>query len=262
VFEERIYRGPIILRWFDVLANTGQPDDRSVTDSSVALGRDQLISLFGRWVLPNDGFEVYFEWLRASMPVSFRDFLTDPSHSRGYTVGLQWLAPADSRGRAIRLQGEVTNLEQDASFRYRPIGSIYTSRVVPQGYTQRGQSLGAAIGPGSSSQFLAADYVGRRWSLGMFGERIRWNEDAHELTPYPDFKGWCESDVSVIGGLRSRWISGLGAITASVSTTHRYNVFFQMFAACPLMKTDPGKVVDLRNAALNITFEPLVSRLW
>jgi hypothetical protein len=165
VFEERIYRGPIILRWFDVLANTGQPDDRSVTDSSVALGRDQLISLFGRWVLPNDGFEVYFEWLRASMPVSFRDFLTDPSHSRGYTVGLQWLAPADSRGRAIRLQGEVTNLEQDASFRYRPIGSIYTSRVVPQGYTQRGQSLGAAIGPGSSSQFLAADYVGRRWSL-------------------------------------------------------------------------------------------------
>ena len=262
VFEERVYRGPIFLRWFDVFANIGQPDDKPVTDSSAKLGRDQLLSVFGRWVLPNDGFEVYFEWLRASMPMSLRDFLVDPSHSRGYTVGLQWLAPPNAHGGAVRLQGEVTTLEQDESFRYRPIGSIYTSRVVPQGYTQRGQSLGAAIGPGSSSQFLAADYVAPRWSLGVFGERIRWNEDAHSLTPYPSFKGWCESDVSLIGGLRGRWLGNFGAFNASVSTTHRYNVFFQMFAACPFNPTDPGKVVDVHNASLTLSFEPLVRRVW
>jgi hypothetical protein len=160
------------------------------------------------------------------------------------------------------LQGEVTNLEQDGSFRYRPIGSIYTSRVVPQGYTERGQPLGAAIGPGSSSQFLATDYVTSYGSLGIYGQRIRWNEDARELAPYPDYKGWCESDVSVVGGLRGRWMSGLGAVSASMSTTHRYNVFFQMFAACPFPPNDPGKVVDLRNATLSISFEPLVRRLW
>jgi hypothetical protein len=262
VFEERVYRGPLLLRWLDVFSNVGQPDDKPVTDSTATLGRDQLMSLFCRWVFPNDGFEAYFEWLRASMPVSLRDFLTDPSHSRGYTVGLQWLAAENSRGGALRLQAEVTNLEQDASFRYRAIGSIYTSRVVPQGYTLRGQSLGAAIGPGSSSQWLSTDYVARDWSLGVFGERIRWNEDGHALTPYPSFKGWCESDVSLVGGLRGRWIGGLGAINASIATTHRYNVFFQMFAACPRMTTDPGRVVDLRNATLNVSFEPLVRRVW
>src|SRR5205823_3468965 len=238
------------------------PDDRSMSDSTPRLGRDQLVSLFGRWVLPNDGFEFYFEWLRASMPVSLRDFLTDPSHSRGYTVGLQWLAPTNRRGGALRLQGEATNLEQDASFRYRPIGSIYASRVVPQGYTLRGQPLGAAIGPGSSSQWLATDYVAPRWSLGIYGERIRWNEDAHALTQYPSYKGWCESDVSLIGGLRGRWIGNLGAVSASASTAHRYNVFFQMFAACPYNRTDPGRVVDLRNSTLTLSFEPLLRRLW
>lgn len=262
IFEERVYRGPIAVRWFDLFRDVGQPNDLPVTDSTARLGRDQLLSVFGRWVLPNDGFEVYAEWLRATMPKSFRDFLTDPSHSRGYTLGLQWLSSPNARGGAMRIQGEVTNLEQDASFRYRPIGSIYTSRVVPQGYTQRGQALGAAIGPGSSSQWLATDYVAPAWSLGIFGQRIRWNEDAHGLTPYPNFKGWCESDVSLIGGLRGRWLGKLGAISSSLSTSRRYNVFFQMFAACPLMPTDPGRVVDLHNSTLTLSFEPLVRRFW
>src|SRR6185369_13523736 len=119
-------------------------------------------------------------------------------------------SPPGSHGGAIRLHGEVTNLEQNTNYRYRPVGSIYTSRVVPQGYTQLGQSLGAAIGPGSSSQSVAGDYVHARWSLGIVGQRIRWNEDAHAQTPYPDFKGWCESDVSLIAGIRARWIGGLG----------------------------------------------------
>ncbi|HKO13742.1 MAG TPA: capsule assembly Wzi family protein [Acidobacteriaceae bacterium] len=261
VYAPRIYRGPILMRWFDVFANTGQPDDRPASDSTARLGRDQLVSIFGRWVLPDDGFEVYFEWLRATMPVSLRDFLVDPSHSRGYTVGLQWLGPPNSRGGAVRLQGEATNLEQDPSFRYRPIGSIYTSRVVPQGYTQRGQSLGAAIGPGSSSQWLAADYVATSWSLGVFAQRIRWNEDAHAQTPYPDFKGWCENDVTLLSGVRARWENRLSAVSASLSSGRRYNVFFQSFAACPLVPTDPGRVVNLQNVTLRLSLEPLVRRL-
>jgi hypothetical protein len=263
VFEERIYRGPLAFRWFDLFRGVGQPNDLPVTDSAAKLGRDQLVSLFGRWAFPNDGFELYAEWLRATMPVSLRDFLTDPSHSRGYTVGVQWLAPANRWNGAMRIQAEITNLEQDASFRYRPIGSIYTSRVVPQGYTEYGQPIGAAIGPGSSSQWLATDYVAPGWSLGVFGERIRWNEDAHALTPYPDYKGWCESDVSMIGGLRARWLGKLGAVSSSLTTSRRYNVFFQMFAACPYQPAiDPGKVVDIHNSTLTLTFEPLVRRLW
>jgi hypothetical protein len=97
----------------------------------------------------------------------------------------------------------------------------------------------------------------------VFGERIRWNEDAHALTPYPSFKGWCESDVSLIGGLRGRWLGKFGAISSSIATSRRYNVFFQMFAACPYQPgQDPGRVVDLRNSTLMLSFEPLVRRSW
>lgn len=253
VYAPLIYRGPLAVRALDVFANTGQPDDRPLSDSSAVLGRDQLLSLFGRWVLPADGFEAYFEWIRATMPVSLRDFLTDPGHSRGYTIGLQWLGSPNARGGALRIRGEATNLEQDPSYRYRPLGSIYTSRVVPQGYTQRGQTIGAAIGQGASSQSLAVDYLAPKWSGGVFAGRIRWNEDAHALTPFPAYKGWCEHDVSVYGGARGSWISSRAVIGASFNIGIRDNLFYQNPGGCPLT----GGQVDVRNLSLRFTVEPL-----
>jgi len=253
VYAPLIYRAPLPLRWLDVFKDVGQPNDRPTDDTSAVLGRDQLFSLFGRWVFPSDGFEAYFEWIRATLPVSLRDFLVDPDHSRGYTVGLQWLGRANMSGGALRLQGEVTNLEKDPSFRYRPLGSIYTSRVVPQGYTQRGQSLGAAIGQGASSQWLAADYVAPAWNVGVFGTRIRWNDDAHTITPYPDYKGWCEHDVSLVGGFRGQWLSDVGIFAASFSGGPRYNLFYQNPGGCPLT---PGQI-DVWNTTLRISFEPV-----
>jgi hypothetical protein len=253
VYAPLIYRTPLPLRWLDVFKDVGQPNDRPPDDTTAVLGRDQLFSLFGRWVFPADGFEAYFEWIRATLPVSIRDFLVDPSHSRGYTVGLQWLSSANRWGAAMRIQGEVTNLEKDPSFRDRPLGSIYTSRVVPQGYTQRGQPLGAAIGQGASSQWLAADYVAPLWSLGVFGTRIRWNDDAHTITPYPDYKGWCEHDVSLISGVRGQWLSHFGILGASFSGGPRYNLFYQNPGGCPLT---PGQV-DIWYTTFRISFEPL-----
>jgi hypothetical protein len=36
-----------------------------------------------------------------------------------------------------------------------------------------------------------------------------------------------------------------------------------MFAACPYKPAeDPGKVVDVRNATVQVNFEPLVGRVW
>ena len=51
--------------------------------------------------------------------------------------------------------------------------------MVPQGHTNRGQLLGAAIGPGSDAQYLAADLLFDRRTLGVYLERIRRDEDAY-----------------------------------------------------------------------------------
>jgi hypothetical protein len=48
----------------------------------------------------------------------------------------------------------------------------------PRGFTSRGQPLGAAVGPGSQSQWAALDYVAPRWQAGLFAQRVRHQNDA------------------------------------------------------------------------------------
>ena len=217
---------------------------------------EQIISLFGRWVMPESGLETYFEWGRTEFPKSLRDFLVYPNHTQGYTLGLQWSTPAFQQGGRARIQAEVTNLEQSSTFRDRPIGSWYTSRRVVQGYTNQGQVLGAAIGPGSSSQWLAWDYLAPTWSSGVYAGRIRWNEDMRSVFNWPFYLEACNHDVSVYLGARAAKHTRLGFISADLALMNRLNAFFQKQSAC----TDDNSQRDIRNHALTITFAPLRDR--
>src|SRR4029077_8440554 len=157
--------------WFDVLArtNVGKRGPLVPHRDSILTpgGKDQILSLFSRWVLPADGVEVYVEWARRMLGANLRDFLIAPNHTQGYTLGAQWLAPPWRSG-SFRIQTEVTQLEQSATFRDEAVGSWYTSRRVVQGYTNRGEVIGASIGPGSSGQWLALDYLKTRWRVRHF----------------------------------------------------------------------------------------------
>ena len=243
-----------------VFADVGQPNAVPLVGSERVLGRDQLLSLFFRWVLPEDHFELYGEWGRVEFPVSLRDFLVQPNHTQAYTLGLQWLGePIVLNGR-LRAQGEVTYLEQSATYRFRPLGSWYTSRAVPQGYTNDGQVLGAAIGPGSSSQFVGLDFVAPRWQVGTYLTRIRWLEDARsQQDPYlPTLTGehgTCEHDVSLLSGIRSAAMTPLGAIQADYSTGWRLNVFFENPGPCYSRVIHAGR--DVRNKSLSLTLTPI-----
>ena len=158
--------GDVAGHLFDFLRNTGHPNARSVDDGTPEPGQDQLFSLFARWAVPSYGLESYVEWGRAEFPVSLRDFLDMPNHTRGYTAGLQWARAVGSNSH-VRLQGgEVTNVEQSSTWQFRPIGSFYTSRAVYQGYTNMGQLMATGIGPGSSAQWVAADYYRGPWQFG------------------------------------------------------------------------------------------------
>jgi hypothetical protein len=217
--------------------------------------RDQLFSLFFRWVFPADGFEVYAEWGRAEQPLSLSDFLLSPNHSQGYTLGLQWvgreIAPWRGwlRGR-VRVQGEFTFLEQSTTFRFRPIGTWYTSPRVIQGYTHEGQSLGAAIGPGGSGQYVAVDYLAPSWQAGVFAERIRSMEDAHSVDPG---SSWCNHDVSFLPGASMALRTPLGAIEVRYSSGWRMSTYFLAMAGfrCP-----GGPTLDVRSNSLSLGFSP------
>lgn len=237
-------------RLFDAFAATGRPNNHQLADSSLTpAGRDQLYSLFGRWVFPDDGFETWVEWARTEFPLSLRDLFVAPNHSQGYTLGLQWTRPTPWRDANVRIQGEVTTVERSATFRDRPVGSFYTSRRVIQGYTQRGEVLGAAIGPGASSQWLGADYMQPNWSFGVFAGRIRWNEDIHSTYSFPSYQGYCIHDVSVFPGARGSASSRFGYISADITYGNRLNAFFQEQSGCIVRNS----TMDIRNRTITIT---------
>jgi hypothetical protein len=242
--------GPIPWRWLDVFART----HRDVPDTA-STQRDQLFSLFARWVFPATGAEVYGEWARTQLRLNLRDFLIAPNHTQGYTLGLQW-GGGNWREGSFRVQTEITQLEQSATFRDGPLGSWYTSARVIQGYTNKGQVLGASIGPGASSQWLAVDYLKPAWRLGAFVGRIRWNQDVHNHAGLPLYVGYCSQDVSVYPGLRGAGGGSFGSITAELSAQNRWTPFFQNGGGCP----NNGRRLDIKNTSLSITLVPFGRR--
>ncbi|MDQ3606062.1 MAG: capsule assembly Wzi family protein, partial [Gemmatimonadota bacterium] len=117
---------------FDVFRSVGRPNAPAAGDSGAVGGRDQLFSLFGRWVFPESGLESYVEWARFEQPASLRELLADPGHTQGYTVGLQWARPVSSSS-VLRLQSEATYLEPGSPPAQQPLISSYASTAVPQG---------------------------------------------------------------------------------------------------------------------------------
>lgn len=206
----------IALKSFDAVLRNG----RSASGDSV----EQLTSVFGRWRMPTRNAEVYGEWSRMVLPASFRSFLQMPQFAQGFTVGAQWLPQISGRDH-LRIQLEFTNLEQSTTSSSADTMSFYTSTTVAHGFTQRGQIIGAAIGSGSQSQWLAFDWLRQTRSVGLFLARIRWNTDAYYLQP--NRVSSSSYDVSVFGGVRGTTQLTGRDVAIEVTRQRRLNFLFQ-----------------------------------
>ncbi len=236
---------------FDAFRSVGRPNERPADDLLREPGADQLFSLFGRWVFPAAGLEAYAEWARYQQPASLRELLVIPHHTQGYTLGAQWALELENDAVA-RLQGELTFLEPSSDTGERREIGWYTSRPVRQGYTHKGQVIGAAIGPGSSSQWLAADFLpASRWQIGAFAGRIRWDNYAFYFNS--GFSPFFAHDVSLYGGLRGGCRIGDFEISAEIATESRMNYLYQS----PNPDWEAQDAVDLRNHSFRLSVTPL-----
>ena len=209
---------------------------------------DQLFSLFARWVFPASGFETYAEWSRMELPRSIREYLEVPQSTQGYTLGLQWANARATRG-FLRLQGEVTYLEQTQVLPDRPPPDYYTGRAAAQGFTQRGQILGAATGPGSSSQFLAGDWMEPRWQAGVFVGRTRTENDALYRLP---FALNTQHDVTIYSGVRGGVELPRMDLSGELTVGRRLNYLFQSsyYLSAPVV------AADVQNVTLSFVLSP------
>ena len=247
VFAPVAGAGALPARALDVIGRWGE--GASVRRAKEGRGADQLTTLFARWVFPASRFEAYGEWARVELPASITALMVAPYISQGYTLGLQWLS-ADPVREAWRIQSEITNLEQALSTRAALPPTFYVSPTVPQGYTQRGQVLGALIGPGSSAQWVAVDRLSPAWQLGGFVARTRWHNDAYYKSP-TGLGNWAH-DVSLVAGLRGMIVLRHVTVAGELAAERRMNYLFQS-ATVGFASDD---TFDVSNLALRISLEP------
>jgi hypothetical protein len=146
--------GSHVLRMpFENLFKVQEP---ATADDITNLRDNQLASIFIRWAPPGSGFDVYGEYGREDYAGDERDLVLEPDHAGTVNIGFRktWLSP-----RVMNvLRAEVFNYESPAGARARDQGRIYIHGVLRQGHTNRGQLLGADVGPGSGgAQTVAFD---------------------------------------------------------------------------------------------------------
>jgi hypothetical protein len=142
-----------------------------------AAKRDQYIAFFSKYVLPESRAEIYVEFGRNDHSFDTRDALVEPEHTRAYVIGFRKLIPLPRADEYIQIGTEITQLEGTKTRDLRPALSYYIHPNVPDGYTNRGQVLGAGIGPGSNLQSLDVSWVKGLKRIGLQLERLVNNND-------------------------------------------------------------------------------------
>ncbi|HWO89877.1 MAG TPA: hypothetical protein VNL98_12100, partial [Gemmatimonadales bacterium] len=61
----------------------------------------------------------------------------------------------------------------------RATPTYYTHHIVRSGYTNRGEVIGAVVGPGGNGQYLDVDVFTPRGRLGLFVSRVVRDNDAY-----------------------------------------------------------------------------------
>lgn len=149
--------------------------------------RNQLISLFMRWIFSEFHAEVYFEYGREDHSWDLKDFILEPSHSSAYVLGMRKLFSINkTRGETFQIILEVTQLASNqttinrgggSSDGTKAYGGWYLHSSVKHGYTHNGQLLGAGIGPGSNLQTLHLSWNQSLKQIGIEFERYVHNND-------------------------------------------------------------------------------------
>lgn len=158
--------------------------------------RDQRISLFARWVMPEANAEIYFQYGREDHSKDLRDVVVEPDHSKAYVAGFRKLFPFKGTEKHIQVGFEVTKLESSGTSAVRNPSFWYTNTQVRDGYTQKGQVLGAGVGSGSNLLTLDVNWIDGWSRLGLQFERYSHNNTLYdreltlergEYNPWVDF---------------------------------------------------------------------------
>lgn len=159
--------------------------------------RDQLASLFFRWAMKESKFEFYGESGWNDHSSTIWDLFESPEHSRAYLFGFNKLFMLNkTKNRYLKINFETTHLEQSADRIVRPAGAWYLHYQVLHGYTNKGQVLGAGIGPGSNLQTLDFSVWEKDQVWGIQVERYAHNIDFYYDAYTDSYHKWVDLAIN------------------------------------------------------------------
>jgi hypothetical protein len=134
--------------------------------------RDQLISVFTKWVLPKAHMEVYAEYGWNDYFYDIRDFLMSPTHSAAYIVGFRKIVALPCK-KSLEIGTEITHMEQSPDYLVRDAGNWYTHYQITEGYTNDNQIIGAGSGLGNNVFTVTTTWIDGLKRIGLELEKIQ-----------------------------------------------------------------------------------------
>ena len=121
--------------------------------SDDTLSKDQISSLFTRWLFPKSNAEIYFEFGYNDAKTNMRDLLINTTHSSAYTFGFKKLFLLTDT-KYLDLGFEATKMSQSPSYLQRSAGNWYEHGQVQEGFTNNNQIIGVGSGQGNDLQTI------------------------------------------------------------------------------------------------------------
>lgn len=157
-------------------------------------------TVFLRWKHPESGFEVFGEWAREDTPFGLENLIRVGEWTQAWAAGVQKVIVSPTR--LTRIYGEILHLGEASTVRVgQGYFSYYTHSRVIQGHTNRGQLLGAAVGPGGNTRVVGVDVFTADSRTSVEVEQTRYDEDTY----YRQFaRHWGDSrqDTELTGEVR------------------------------------------------------------
>ncbi|MDB5121045.1 MAG: hypothetical protein JWN56_2263 [Sphingobacteriales bacterium] len=222
------------------------------------LKRQRLSSIFGRWVLPESHAEIYFEYGRNNKATSLKDFILTPDHSRAYIIGTNVLVPfRQTANTFLQFNLELTQLQNSSLKDSRPTDTWYTSNYVRHGYTNKGEMLGAGIGPGSNLQSGSVAWVRGIKRVGIRAERYVHNNDFYDSAfgaqkDYHVF--WTDMSISTFAEWNYRNLLINANVCAIRSLNYEWNRMYFQQEGAGLSGLEEGRDVFNFQGQLGITY--------
>ncbi len=187
--------------------------------------RDQLTSVFAKFIFEKAQAEVYAEFARNDHAFNIRDFLQEPQHSRAYLFGFQKLISGFENDENFLISAEVTSLSQPLNRVVRSAGTWYVHEI-NQGYTNSGEILGAGIGPGGNLQNFEFSWLKGIKKIGIQFERFEHNRDYYQeiLDPGDNYsQPWVDLSAAVI----ANWNFGSLVGRSKIAGVQSFNYYWQ-----------------------------------